>query len=146
MALPMPVARNSRPARKEPIPKEPMASNPIPIDITLNVLGYEEDGEWVALALEMDLRGYGSTFEEAYEDLSNLVLTQIRFAIFKGQSEMIWKPAEPIWFQRFAEVRRERLEARFRRRSIADPHYDVAALPVPSAHVIAALKADFSEA
>jgi hypothetical protein len=28
-------------------------------NVTLNILGYREDNEWVALALEMDLRGYG---------------------------------------------------------------------------------------
>jgi len=31
--------------------------------VTLNILGYREESEWVALALEMDLRGCGKTFE-----------------------------------------------------------------------------------
>ena len=75
--------------------------------VTVNVLGYREDGEWVALALEMDLRGYGQTFREALEELTDLVRTQIRFAQFKGQPDMIWKSAEPVWFERFADVRRK---------------------------------------
>lgn len=70
----------------------------------LNVLGYQEDGEWVALALEMDLRGYGRTFEAALKELTGLVETQIRFAQFKGQPEMIWKASEPVWFERFRNL------------------------------------------
>ena len=64
--------------------------------ILLNVLGYrEEEAEagWVALALEMDLRGYGTTFEAALEELKELVSMQISFSRFKGQPELIWKPA-----------------------------------------------------
>jgi hypothetical protein len=70
--------------------------------ITLNVLGYQEVGEWVALALEMDLRGYGETFEDAFKDLEELVGMQIGFSRFKGQPELIWKAAEPIWFEHLA--------------------------------------------
>lgn len=76
--------------------------------VVLNVLGYREQEDWVAMALEMDLRGYGQTFREALEELRELVATQIRFAHFKGQAELIWKSAEPVWFERFADVRRER--------------------------------------
>lgn len=64
--------------------------------VTFSVLGYQEDGEWVALALEMDLRGYGDTFEQALEDLEDLVAMQIGFAQFKGQPDLIWRPAELI--------------------------------------------------
>jgi hypothetical protein len=71
-----------------------------PIAITFSVLGYEEDGEWVALALEMDLRGYGATFDNALADLADLVAMQVSFAFHKNQPEMIWKPAEPVWFAR----------------------------------------------
>ena len=72
---------------------------------TLNVLRYREDNEWVALALEMDLRGYGKTFNKAVNELQELVAMQISFAHYKGRPEMILKAADPIWFQRFAEVR-----------------------------------------
>ena len=80
-------------------------------EASLNVLGYREEGDWVALAMEMDLRGYGSTFAEALDDLADLVQTQIDFAHFKGQPELIWKPAEPVWWARFAEAQRAALEA-----------------------------------
>lgn len=116
--------------------------------ITLNVLGYHDDStsEWVALALEMDLRGYGETFENALEDLKELVAMQISFSRFKGQPALIWKAAEPIWFERFAEVRREFLEALVREVEMTEPEYNIAGLPIPPAHVIERLRADFVHA
>ncbi|HEY7213040.1 MAG TPA: hypothetical protein VIC28_00350 [Thermoanaerobaculia bacterium] len=99
----------------------------------MNVLGYREDDEWVALALEMDLRGYGQTFGEALEELTALVTTQIHFAQFKGQPDMVWKSAEPVWFERFADVRRERLNALVQHREPADPSFDIAGLVIPPA-------------
>ena len=74
-------------------------------NVTLNILEYREDNEWVALALEMDLRGYGKIFNKAVNELQELVALQIGFAHYKGRPEMILKAADPIWFQRFAEVR-----------------------------------------
>jgi hypothetical protein len=114
--------------------------------ITLNVLGYQEEGEWVALALEMDLRGYGETFDAALEDLTDLVGMQIGFSRYKGQPELIWKAAEPIWFERFAEVRREYLEALVRESEIVEPEYSIAGLPIPPAHVIESLTRSFVQA
>lgn len=114
--------------------------------ITLNVLGYQEEGEWVALALEMDLRGYGETFDEAFADLGDLVRMQIAFSRFKGQPELIWKAADPIWFERFAEVRREYLEALVRESEMIEPEYSIAGLPIPPAHVIESLKGSFVQA
>ncbi|HYX25308.1 MAG TPA: hypothetical protein VFC23_14225 [Thermoanaerobaculia bacterium] len=104
--------------------------------ITLNVLGYREEDEWVALALEMDLRGYGETFDKALDDLADLVAMQIGFSRFKGQPELIWKAADPVWFERFAETRREYLEALVRESELSEPEYSVAGLPIPSALAI----------
>ncbi len=103
----------------------------IPSPVVLNVLGYREDGEWGALALEMDLRGFGATFGEALEELKDLVATQIRFAQFKDRPELVWKPAEAVWFERFADVRREHLNALVQHREPSDPSYDVAGLVIP---------------
>jgi hypothetical protein len=73
--------------------------------ITFNVLGYREDGEWVALALELDLRGYGPTFETACVELEDLARAQISFALEMGKPEMIWFPAEQPYFDLFSKVR-----------------------------------------
>ena len=80
-----------------------------PAEIVLSVLGYHEDDKWVALALEMDLRGYGDTFTQAFDELCELVIMQISFALHKRQPEMIFKPAEKKYFQRFEKVRNQRL-------------------------------------
>ena len=114
-------------------------------EIYLSILGYPEEGEWVALALEMDLRGYGATFDEALDDLRDLVMMQISFALFKGQPEMIWRATDAVWFERFAEVRQERL------RQLASPAqenggFKIRAMPIPPPHVIATLKPEFLQA
>jgi len=74
-----------------------------PRQTTLNVLGYKDGDEVVALALEMDLRGHGATFDEAFDDLKDLVRMQLGFALFKhGSPDMAYFPAEPVWFALFA--------------------------------------------
>lgn len=104
---------------------------------SLSVLGYEEEGEWVAVALEMDLRGYGATFQEATEELHELVATQIDFARFKKQPELIWKPAEPIYWRLFEAARRDRLQEFVLSAGPRDPSYAVSELPLPSTARIA---------
>ena len=115
-------------------------------EIGWNILGYKAEGEWVALALEMDLRGYGKTWDEALANLRDLALMQIGFARFKRQPEMIFKPADPVWFQLFAEVRRAKFEEAVRAgtadRSMSD--YQTGALPIPSAHLIAKIQKNFT--
>ena len=66
--------------------------------ITLRVLEYEEDGEHVALALEMDLRGYGGTKEEARTELADLILAQFSFAQMKNDPTLLWHDAEPHYW------------------------------------------------
>jgi hypothetical protein len=129
-------------ARKEE-GQSPGTFDVTPSTVVLNVLGYREDGDWVALALEMDLRGYGGTFGEALQELKALVATQIRFAQFKGQSELVWKPAEAVWFERFADARRERLNALVQHREPSDPEYDVAGLILPPSHSLGLEVAQF---
>lgn len=114
--------------------------------VTLNVLGYQESKEWAALALEMDLRGYGKTFDEALKELKDLVEIQISFALFKGKPEMIFRPADPVWFERFADFRRSCLTEMFTSSHHSHGNYEVAGLPIPSAHVIEALQSKFTKA
>ena len=109
--------------------------------LTVNVLGYQEEGEWVALALEMDIRGYGQSFEEALEDLIDLVNMQLSFAEFKDHPEMAFHPAEPVWFSLFAQVRQDRLLHYARP---AEAEYEIAGIPMPSPQVIEKEKTKFS--
>lgn len=74
---------------------------------TVRVLGVHEDGEWCAIALEMSLRGYGATFEEALDDLSAAIEAQVSFALQYGILDNIWTPAEPHYVQLYERARRE---------------------------------------
>lgn len=113
-------------------------------ELTLKVLGHKVDEEWVALALEMDLRGYGATFEEALDELRDLVAAQISFALFKNQPEMIWRQAEGVWFELYDQVRRQSLEAAVQSRPFADSAYQAAGLPLPPPHVIDSLRDQYT--
>ena len=79
-------------------------------DMTLSVLGFRDEGSWCALGLEVDIRGYGETFEDACDDLRDLVSMQTSFAAHKKRPDMIWRPADPVCFARFAERRRRRCQ------------------------------------
>ena len=132
-------AQSASKAKRQP----PGSYDVTPSTVALNVLGYRDDEDWVALALEMDLRGYGGTFGEALEELKGLVATQIRFAQLKGEPELVWKPSEAIWFERFADVRREHLNALVQHREPSDPSYDVAGLVIPPSHTGPESKSEF---
>ncbi len=109
--------------------------------VTISVLGYRENNEWAALALEMDLRGYGSTFEDALTDLSDHIGMQISFAEYKEDTDMIFHPAAPEFYQLFAQVREDRLRHLASSAGVQGDHeYEVGGLPLPLAHEIAAYK------
>ncbi len=46
----------------------------------VSVILFREDARWTALALEMDIRGYGSTREAAVDDALAMILAQVSFA------------------------------------------------------------------
>ena len=121
----------------------PRVKRSLRTDVWLNVLGYREGSDWVALALEMDLRGYGKTFKAARRELVSLVNMQISFANFKGQPEMILKPADPVWFERFAETRSRLLNSLLAKQGPSE--YATSGIPIPPAHVIANLPNRFTE-
>lgn len=111
----------------------------VPHSLVLSVLGYREDGEWVALALEMDLRGYGATFEDALAELDDLVIMQTKFARFKEQPEMLSKPAEGSYWRLFETARLDYMRDLALSSIPANPDYEAGSLPLPPPHVIAEL-------
>lgn len=108
----------------------------------LNILGYKEEGEWVALALEMDLRGYGESWEAALSELYELVLTQVEFAIGRGEQHMIWRDAEPEYWERFRQTQRSILVEQ----TDSPPDFHASGLLLPPAHVIASQRSRFAVA
>lgn len=61
--------------------------------MTLRVLGYREDGAWVAHCLETDIVGNGETPDAALHDLLDLTRMQISFAHSKGLPSLVFHPA-----------------------------------------------------
>ena len=117
-------------------------------DITFKVLGFynEQEKEWNAIALEMDIWGRGKTLQEAHDELKDLVLMQISFALHQGKPEMIWRDADPVYFQHFADAVARQLnivETRFI--GTPDSNYDIKNLPYPSPQVIAQKRKEFAE-
>ena len=111
-------------------------------EVYVSVLGYREDGQWCALALEMDLRGYGQSFDEAVKDLRDSMTMQIGFSIFKNEPAMIFHPADPLYFSLYAQVRNNRIAALVARSSGStgigtEAEYAITGIPVPPAHMIA---------
>ena len=117
----------------------PKNGTAVPDEVVLSVLGYQEEGGWVALALEMDLRGYGATIDEALTELRDLVAMQMSFARFKGQPEMISKPAEPVYWRLFETAMQDYLRDLTLSSIPTNPEYEARSLSLPPAHVIAEL-------
>ena len=59
------------------------------VKLELSVLGLMEEGQWCAIALEMSLRGYGSTFDAAFEQLRDAVKAQVTSAVEHGQLDQL---------------------------------------------------------
>ena len=77
----------------------------------ISVLGLIEDGEWCAIALEMSLRGYGTSFDDALRDLKDAIRAQITFALENGTIDKIFLPAEQKYLDLYATAIRERAKA-----------------------------------
>ena len=83
--------------------KVPGLDTPIKVLVSVSA---EDNAEykWFAVALEMDVWGFGNTAQEAEEDLKELVATQIEFATGRKEEEMLDHPAEKQWFDLWEET------------------------------------------
>ena len=102
----------------------------------VSVIAFHEGDTWTALALEMDLRGYGPTVDDAYDDLCEMLMAQVSFAVQMGHPESVWNRAADEYWRMFEEVRREQFVAEV---SGAKPITDRIADMVPLS-LLAALK------
>lgn len=73
-------------------------------DVPLRVLLYEENGEWNAHALEMDVLGSGKTPKQAEDDLKQAVMAQLSFAHQMGHPDLISHPAPKEYFDRWRKA------------------------------------------
>ena len=118
-------------------------------EVYVSVLGYREDGHWCALALEMDLRGYGQSFDEALQDLRESMSMQIGFALFKNKPGMIFFPADPVYFSLYAQVRNDRIMAltavgEDSTETGQQGEYAITGIPIPPASVVASRQEGFT--
>ena len=72
--------------------------------LDFHVLVYIEDDSWCALALEMDLRGYGDTVDLACEELGRVVYVQFMSAVELGCEEAVGFGAEVEYFEKFFSI------------------------------------------
>jgi hypothetical protein len=70
-------------------------------NLQIRVLIYQEDGEFCAHALEMDLLAYGKDFKTAILELTESIYQQISFAKFKNDDALLLFPAEKCFFDRW---------------------------------------------
>ena len=80
------------------------------LTLNLEVLGVREDDAWCAIALEMSLRGYGETFDDALNALFEAIEAQVAFAVQHDNLDQIFVPAEPHYFRLRADVKRAALK------------------------------------
>ena len=118
-------------------------------EVYISVLGYREDSQWCALALEMDLRGYGQSFGEALKDLHESMTMQIGFALFKNEPGMIFYPADPMYFSLYAQVRNDRIMALVAgsgdsTETEREREFAITGIPIPPAHVVASRQENFA--
>lgn len=71
----------------------------------LRVLLYMDasEGEWVALCLEMNIHGWGATWDEALNVLEERIDVHVSFAAENDRMEAIFCPAGPEWQARWEE-------------------------------------------
>jgi|ERR1700682_3100674 len=77
----------------------------------VSAIAFREDSGWTALALEMNLRGYGSTAQAAFADLVEMLVAQISYAMQMGHPESVWNRADDKYWLMFEESRRNRFVA-----------------------------------
>ena len=98
----------------------------------------------MVIALEMDLRGYGKTFKKALKELEDSIAMQISFARFKNDPDLVFHPAEPAYWNLFAQVSQDRLRALSTAVDDQDPEYQVGGLSIPKAHEIDNFRREYS--
>ena len=102
------------------------------MELAINVLGVREDGAWCAIALEMSLRGYGETFQEALNELTQAMEAQVSFAVQHDNLDQTFIPAEPHYFRLYADMKREALKRKLSNLEQSGlPDYRVGDIPLP---------------
>jgi hypothetical protein len=77
----------------------------------VNVLIFRDDSEWSAVALEMNVRGYGASQQDARRDVIEMLSAQVTYAVQMGHPETVWSRAEQKYWQMWEQARRSEFVA-----------------------------------
>lgn len=96
----------------------------------VSVIVFREGSTWTALALEMDIRGYGPSRKAAVDDALAMITAQVSFALQMAHPESVWKPAEEKYWRMWEKARRNQFVAEL---SGSEPPTDEIAdlVPIP---------------
>ncbi len=75
------------------------------MDIPLRILIYQEDGEWLAHLLEMDLVGSGDNADEAMAELKDAFEAQITFCLQNNVDP--FRPAPQKYFRQWNKIQED---------------------------------------
>ena len=73
-------------------------------EFAIKVLGIKEDDGWYAIALSMNLRGYGNNFDGALKDLLQAIDAQLSYAYQHDTLEGIFVPAEKYYLDLYDKI------------------------------------------
>jgi predicted RNase H-like HicB family nuclease len=120
--------------------KSTKKSIPGKLKLYLRVLGYKKNRSiWAAHSLETDIVGYGRTFEEALNNLTELIEIQVGFAFFKGEPALLDRPAPIEIIETYNHLFRSNLQY-ISRPDMIDSKHRATSIPLP----IVPSKSDFN--
>ncbi len=68
--------------------------------LRLNIIIHQDDNEWVAHCLEMDIVATNTTAKKAEDDIIDLIKTQVIYAVENNNFDNLFKSAPPeAWSQ-----------------------------------------------
>lgn len=73
-----------------------------PLRIPLKAVLYKEEQRWVAHCLEFDLLGDGDTRHDAFQSLSQAIITQVKASLKHKCMASLFTPAEGKYFKMYA--------------------------------------------
>jgi hypothetical protein len=73
-----------------------------PLRISLRIVFYKEEGQWIAHCLEFDLCGNGPTKRDASASLCEAMAIQIKQTVEHNNTKNLFVPADGEFFQMFA--------------------------------------------
>lgn len=76
----------------------------------IGVLIVWEDETYCAIALEMSLRGYGSTHADAIQQLKGAIREQVIFCATEGDPGQVFVPADGGYWRRYAALAFEQIQ------------------------------------